>query len=101
MYVVAVSIEVKPENREQFITATRINHEGTRTEPANVRFDVLQLEENPNRFMLYEVYKDKSAFEAHQKTAHYLTWKETVKEWMAVPRQGLKHRNLFPEDARW
>lgn len=102
MYVVCVNIQVKPEHVDQFIQATLDNHLGTRREAGNVRFDVVQAEDDITRFMLYEVYRDKAAFEAHQKTEHYLKWRDTVKDWMAVPRQGVRYRGVFPEDeASW
>jgi len=40
-------------------------------------------------------------FQSHQKTEHYLKWKETVADWMAQPRQGVKHYSLFPADSDW
>ena len=101
MYVVSVTVFVKPENVETFITATMDNAENTRKEPGNVRFDVSQCEDDPNRFLLYEVYKAKEDFTAHQQTPHYLRWRETVAPWMAQKRQGVKHNNLFPVDAEW
>ncbi len=98
MYVVCVSVYVKPENVADFIEATRKNHEGTRQEAGNVRFDVLQGAGDPNRFFLYEVYRDEDAFHVHHDSPHYLTWKETVASWMAKPREGVKHHSLFPAD---
>jgi autoinducer 2-degrading protein len=97
MYVVCVRIQVKAGHEEDFVAATRENHLGTRREPGNVRFDVLRLLEDPTRFLLYEVYQSADDFAAHQKTAHYLAWKEKVGPWMAVPRVGEKHQSLFPE----
>jgi autoinducer 2-degrading protein len=99
MYVVLVHIQVKPEHRAQFVDACRGNHEGTRREPGNLRWDLLQSEESPDKFALHEVYRSKADFEAHQKTEHYLRWREAVKDWMAVPRQGLKFNSLLPADA--
>ena len=101
MYVVAVTIFVKPENVDAFIEASIANAKGTRTEPGNLRWDFLQHEEDKTRFMLYEVYKAKDDFTAHQQTAHYLKWRDTVKDWMAQPRQGVKHVSVFPSDADW
>ena len=95
MYVVCVTIFVKPEFREQFIEATYANATNTRRELGNIRFDVLQAEEDANRFMLYEVYVTKDDFVKHQQTAHYATWKSGVADWMAQPRQGVRHRALF------
>jgi autoinducer 2-degrading protein len=99
MYVVAVTIKVEPENAEAFIAATLANARGTRGEPGNARFDVLRAEEDPNRFLLYEAYRTKDDFVAHQRTAHYLAWRDTVKDWMAEPRVGVRHVNIFPGDA--
>ena len=97
MYVVVVNVHVKPEAVDAFIAASADNHLNTRKEPANLRFDVLQRTDDPNRFVLYEVYQDESGFGAHQQTAHYLTWKETVAPMMAEPRSAQKCSSVFPE----
>jgi autoinducer 2-degrading protein len=100
MYAVCVTIFVKADCLSRFISATMDNAENTRREPGNVRFDVLQVEDDPTRFFLYELYRGKEDFAAHQKTAHYQRWRETVADWMAQPRQGVKHNVLFaPEQA--
>ena len=101
MYVVCVTIHVKPENTAAFIEATFNNARHTRNEPGNVRFDVLQAADDPNRFFLYECYKTPEDFTAHQQTGHYLAWRETVQDWMAEKRVGIKHTSLFPDDANW
>ena len=98
MYVVGVTVWVKGEFVEPFIEATLENHRNTRREEGNLRFDVSRALDDPNRFFLYEVYKDEAAFKAHQQTPHYFAWRERVAEWMAQPRQGLKHQSLAPED---
>ena len=94
MYVVSVTVNVKPSFVEQFVEATLDNARNTRQEPGNVRFDVLQAEEEPARFLLYEAYRGKDDFTAHQQTEHYLRWKQTVADWMAQPRQGVKHSSI-------
>ena len=99
MHVVAVTIFVKPESVTQFIEATLDNARNTRREPGNLRFDVLRAEEDPARFMLYEAYKAKEDFAKHQQTEHYLRWKSTVADWMAQPRQGVKHHTIFFGDG--
>ena len=94
-FVVAVTIFVKPENVQAFIDATLENARNTRKEPGNLRFDVLQTEDDPNRFLLYEAYRVKDDFAKHQQTDHYLKWKAAVADWMAQPRQGVKHNSIF------
>jgi (4S)-4-hydroxy-5-phosphonooxypentane-2,3-dione isomerase len=95
MYVVAVTVFVKPDYVQQFIEATLDNARNTRREPTNIRFDVLQAEDDPSRFLLYEVYHAKEDFARHQQTEHYLRWKSTVADWMAQPRQGIKHDKVI------
>ena len=99
MFVVAVTIYVKPEFIEPFKEATLDNARNTRKEPGNLRFDVLQSNDDPARFMLYEVYKTPEDFPRHQETAHYARWKEKVTDWMAQPRVGVKHTTLFFGDS--
>ncbi len=96
MYTVCVHVRVKEENRQDFIEATLENARGTFEEPGNVRFDVLQQKDDPNRFMLYEVYRDESGMTAHKATPHYAKWRDSVGPWMAEPRQGVKYETLFP-----
>lgn len=99
MYVVSVTVHVNPEETDLFIRATLDNARHTRQEPGNVRFDVLQAEDDPARFLLYEAYQTKEDFAKHQQTPHYLRWKEGVAQAMAQPRQGIKHHSLFFGDA--
>lgn len=97
MHVTVVHVQVKPEHVEDFVRATRENHLGAVAEPGNLRFDVLQQADDPTRFLLYEVYADGETAARHKETPHYLKWRDTVADWMAVPRQGVAHRLLFPE----
>jgi autoinducer 2-degrading protein len=99
VYVVAVTIYVKPTFVPQFIEASLDNARNTRREPGNIRFDVLRAEEDPNRFMLYEAYHAKDDVAKHQQTEHYLRWKSAVADWMAQPRQRATHDSVFFGDG--
>jgi len=102
MLVVCVHVHVVPEHRDDFIQATLENARNTVQEPGNLRFDVIQQLDDPNRFILYEVYRDEDGAAAHKQTAHYARWRENVAPWMAEPRQGIKHHALFPKaESRW
>ena len=98
MHTTIVHVHVKPESVEAFIAATRDNHEGSVQEPGNRRFDVLQDAADPTRFILYEAYASAEDAAAHKETAHYLTWRETVADMMAEPRQGVPYVGLFPAE---
>lgn len=97
MFVTLVHVRVMPEHVEAFIVATRANHEASIREPGNLRFDVLRSVDDPDRFVLYEWYLDEAAARAHKTTPHYDAWRETVADWLAEPRHGVRFVGLFPE----
>ena len=96
MIVTLVHVYVKPEFVKAFIEATRENHENSIREHGNLRFDILQDAGDPNKFILYEAYDSDQAVLAHKETMHYLKWRDAVASWMVKPREGIKHRLLFP-----
>ena len=96
MHVTLVYVTVIPGHIEDFIEATRHNHEASLQEPGNRRFDVLQSPDAPEQFVLYEAYASAADAQAHKETAHYLTWREAVADWMAAPRRGIAYTGLFP-----
>lgn len=89
MLATVVFVDVKPECVDAFIEITTYNHENSRKEPGNVRFDVLRDNNDPNKFLLYEVYVDAAAAAAHKETEHYNKWRETVAPMMASPRSAI------------
>jgi autoinducer 2-degrading protein len=96
MHVTLVHVSVKPEYIDAFIEATRRNHEASVHEPGNRRFDVLQSDEDPAQFVLYEAYASAADAADHKETAHYLAWREAVADWMAQPRRGVLYLGLYP-----
>ena len=96
MYVTIVHVKVKEGSVEDFIAATLENHRESIREPGNMRFDVLQDPEDPSVFLLYEAYENEEQSAAHKDTPHYLKWRESVADWMAEPRKGVKYKVLAP-----
>lgn len=101
MLVVHVQVHVKPETIEAFKQATLANARESLKEPGVARFDVVQQQDDPTRFLLVEVYRDAAAAAAHKETKHYPVWRDTVAEMMAEPRRSVKFNNLFPADEDW
>jgi len=71
-YAIIVDFRVKPGMREEF---RRLIDENARAsakrEPGCRRFDVLEPLGEPDRVVLYEIYDDRAAFDAHTSTEHY------------------------------
>jgi (4S)-4-hydroxy-5-phosphonooxypentane-2,3-dione isomerase len=65
--------------RSRFLEAIQENAAASlRDEPGCVRFDVVQDNDDANHFMLYEVYADAAAFEAHRAAPHFPRWREAA-----------------------
>jgi autoinducer 2-degrading protein len=96
MVVTTVMVRVKADHIDDFIEETVRNHEASIEEVGNMRFDALQSEEDPTRFLLYEAYESERAAAAHKDTEHYKRWRGRVADWMAEPRQGIKYHGIRP-----
>jgi quinol monooxygenase YgiN len=101
MLVIHVHIHVKPESVEAFKQASIANARESIKEPGIARFDFVQQQDDPGRFVLVEAYRTPQAPVAHKETKHYATWRDAVAPMMAEPRRSVKCENLFPEDAAW
>ncbi len=101
MLVVHVQVRVKPDCVEAFKRASLANARESVKEPGIARFDVVQQQDDPTRFVLVEAYRDAAAPGAHKQTAHYATWRDAVASMMAEPRSSLKFQNIFPDDSGW
>jgi quinol monooxygenase YgiN len=101
MLIVHVHVHVKLEYLEEFKKATVANARASVKEPGIARFDVIQQQDDPTRFILVEVYRTGQAPALHKETAHYAAWRDAVVPMLAEPRSSVKFGNVFPEDAGW
>ncbi|MGM0621577.1 MAG: putative quinol monooxygenase [Bacteroidota bacterium] len=101
MFIVHVFVQVKKEQVEAFKEATVENAKSSLKEPGIARFDVVQQQYDPTRFVLVEVYRTPDDPAKHKETAHYKKWRDTVAGMMAEPRSSIKYSNVFPNEEGW
>ena len=101
MFIVQVFVHVKDDQIDAFKTASLENARNSVQEPGVARFDVIQQQDDPTRFVLVEVYRTPDDPGRHKETAHYQKWRDTVTEMMAEPRSSTKYYNIFPDEAGW
>ncbi len=97
MFALMVTVNVKPDKREQFLQA--IEHDSicsVRDEPGCLRFDVLQNQADPDTYYFYEVYRDEAAFASHTKTPHLARWLEASQVCLDGPTRTTRCTTLFP-----
>lgn len=94
-FVLAVNIRIKPDQVDNFMKRALENGKAARTtEPGCKQFDILVDPSDRTKVMLYEVYTDEKAFEAHQQTAHF---KKYLAE--AVPLLASRERMVWKRAA--
>jgi quinol monooxygenase YgiN len=69
--VLVVHVRIKADCVAQLMAELEKNASAARLEPGCRQFDVIRDRDDPTKLMLYEVYADEAAFEAHQQTAHF------------------------------
>jgi autoinducer 2-degrading protein len=90
MFVLVVNLRIKPDNVERFMKQALDNAREARKEPGCRQFEVLVDAQDKTKVMLYEIYNDEKAFEAHQQTAHF---KKYLAE--AVPLLASRERHVY------
>jgi autoinducer 2-degrading protein len=99
VYAIWVSVKVKPEKRDQFLSVIEDDSIcSVRDEPGCVRFDVLQDRSDPDRYYFYEVYRDEAAFQAHAETPHLARWRAASQEVLAEPATRIACETVFPRN---
>lgn len=101
MLIVHVFVHVNADQVEAFKQATIENARNSVQEPGVARFDVIQQQDDPTKFVLVEVYRTPDDPAKHKETAHYQTWRDTVADMMAEPRSNIKYSNIFPDEKGW
>ncbi len=78
-FVVLAQFRVKPGTRDQFVDIAKIDAQASvANEPGCHRFDVLVPHDAPDRVMLYEIYENKAAFDAHLETPHLKAFRDGI-----------------------
>ena len=89
-FVLVVNIRIKPEHVDRWIKMALENAREARKEPGCRQFDVLVDPKDRAKVLLYEIYDDEKALEAHQATPHF---KKYLAE--AVPLLAHRERQVF------
>ena len=74
-FVIIVDFRLKSGAKARFRRMIDDNARASvRDEPGCRRFDVVEPEGEPGRILLYEIYDDETAFDAHRRAPHYLAF---------------------------
>ena len=86
-YVIVAELTVKPERLDDLIGhSLEDGRDWVANEPGCRQFDVHVTADGSPIVVLYEVYDDRAAFEAHLQTPHFFRWRDATQEWITDRR---------------
>ena len=78
-------LDVAASSVPQGITLLRKYRASSGHEPGNLEFTVLQETTRPNRFVIFEGWKNQAAFDAHVAAAHTRQFRDAVQQGVGSP----------------
>jgi quinol monooxygenase YgiN len=72
-----------PGTFDQFLERMKIHAAASRQEPGCLRFDIAVPDKSENRLLLFELYKDRAAFDFHASTDRIKAHRDTTAPWTA------------------
>jgi quinol monooxygenase YgiN len=83
MFVNAVDLDIVPAERDNYLAALKENGAAAVKEPGCKRFDIINLNSDPNHVFLYEVYDNEAALKAHREIDHFKKYVATTAKMVA------------------
>lgn len=96
-YVAIFTIDVKPERREDFLTAMDRAMAESAKEPGVLSFAILVDRENSNRFTAVDVYADEAAYLAHLAAPQTRWLVDALDGVLDGPPRGAFHHKICDE----
>jgi quinol monooxygenase YgiN len=69
--IIIANVIADPEYKDELVKAFKAVVDGTRKEPGNISYDLLEDVANPLRFTFVEAWKSQEAIEAHNSSPHF------------------------------
>ncbi len=91
--IVNAVITVKAGLADQVFPILSAVYKASQNEPGCLRYSLHQSIEDEHQFMLYEVYQDEEALEAHIASDHYKAYREQIELYL-IDRQVTKYAEM-------
>jgi quinol monooxygenase YgiN len=81
--IVAVDLDIAPGQIDNYLAAIKENGAASVQEPGCREFNISISDKDPNHVLLFEVYDNAAALEAHGATDHFKKYAATTKDMVA------------------
>jgi autoinducer 2-degrading protein len=96
--VLFLELVIKPEHRAEFLDALWEDANGALDNEAGcMRFEVTVDTEDPNRYMLFEVYRGPAARTIHRAAPYLKRVGAGLEHWLAQPSRMVVANPIFPD----
>jgi len=83
MYIITVEFTIAESHLENFMVAMKQQAANSLKLEADChQFNIAMAEKADSQILLYEMYSDRAAFEAHLASDHFASFNETVSDWI-------------------
>lgn len=82
-FINVVDLQIKPADLDNFIAAIKENGVATAKEPGVREFNIAVSQKDPNHILLFEVYNNAAALDAHRATEHFKQFIAKTKDMVA------------------
>ena len=89
---IVATVTVKPEYKNDVLTAIKAVVDATRKEQGNISYNVFEDVKNPLKFVFIETWKSQEAIESHNKSAHFNDFVKAVEGKATLEASTLKQR---------
>jgi len=80
--MIVVEFELKPQQRDAFLAMMKSHAALSRAEDGCQQFDVLEAQEDPNRILFVEAWRDQAALDVHSKVPRMAENREIYTPWL-------------------
>jgi quinol monooxygenase YgiN len=95
----ATYVDVMPGEEGSSAVLLARYRDASREEDGNRRFEVLREIERPNRFAILEIWRDKAAFDGHDKAASKLHFRDSLKAIQSAPYDERVSNGIYVDPA--
>ncbi|HBU81098.1 MAG TPA: antibiotic biosynthesis monooxygenase [Paenibacillus sp.] len=85
MIIIHAHLQVKPDQEQAFLEATKVLISATRNEEGNISYDLAKSTELEHHYTMVELWKDEAATASHNASSHFQAFVQQAAAFMAAP----------------
>lgn len=85
MLIIHAHLQIKPEQEQAFLEASKPLIQASRAEAGNLSYDLKKSTDQDHHYTMLETWQDAASIEAHNTSAHFTAFVGQAQAFMAAP----------------